>query len=336
MNLSAISILNETNYFSNLLIKHINWLILPTFIFVIIATVFSNIFIILSVVFNRKMHNYVNYQFVSSAFADLLVGTVIMPSLLLSILYGYWPLSVEFCIIWCVSDSFVCNVSSLSLLLISIHRLKCIISPTVALRDEKFSKTISLPILVTWFIPLVYWIISIFSFMSISHLMNKFDDKRQCDFEFPLEFDIISSILFDFLPVIGIFILQIWIYFALKSKSRKIAALEGTRTCTTGNFGAYKVHKSRKDQKANRALFLISFSSLSLGLPWFIIELIEAKCSCVDKWIYNASILMLYLNSLVKPIQIITGQEMFKDTLVIFFKSIKKFLLIPFKIPSNF
>ncbi len=66
----------------------------------IILTISFNIFIILTVLFDKSMRNYTNIQFASMSFADILIGSLAMPFLLVLTLFGHWPLSNEYCILW--------------------------------------------------------------------------------------------------------------------------------------------------------------------------------------------------------------------------------------------
>ena len=99
---------------------------------IIILTIFFNIFIVLAVLFNKTMQNYTNIQFAFMSCADLLVGLLAMPSLLVSVLYGYWPLGRNLCAVWAIGDFVGGNLSIITLTIVSLHRLKCIKKPFVA------------------------------------------------------------------------------------------------------------------------------------------------------------------------------------------------------------
>jgi hypothetical protein len=308
---------------SDVFSKNLNWLIFLIFLILILNTVFLNLLIILSIIIKKKVHNYVNCLFVSSATADLLVGLINMPSVLLIYLYGKWPLGVESCILWCICDSFATNVSALNIVFISIHRLRCIISPSSVSNTQKIGNIHNfLCIFMLWFIPGVYWTVSIVSSMLKDEYIKTFNLSGECYLTLSFEFSLVSCILFDIIPTISILILQVWIYFALRHKSNKIAALED-KSHLTGTLTVNSTLTHKKDQKANRLLFVIASSSLSFWSVWIIIWLIQAKCDCVNKWIYDTAYLMVYLNSFVKPIQLITGQEMLKKNFLKLF-NIKK------------
>ncbi|KAG2463282.1 5HT2B protein, partial [Polypterus senegalus] len=59
-------------------------------IMVIIATVGGNILVILAISLERKLQNATNYFLMSLAVADLLVGVLVMPIALITVLYKTW------------------------------------------------------------------------------------------------------------------------------------------------------------------------------------------------------------------------------------------------------
>lgn len=64
-----------------------NWPALLTVI-VIIITIFGNILVILAVSLEKKLHNATNYFLMSLAITDMLLGFLVMPISMLTILYG--------------------------------------------------------------------------------------------------------------------------------------------------------------------------------------------------------------------------------------------------------
>lgn len=59
-------------------------------ILVIIPTIGGNILVIIAVSLERKLQNATNYFLMSLAVADLLVGLLVMPLALLSVLFSKW------------------------------------------------------------------------------------------------------------------------------------------------------------------------------------------------------------------------------------------------------
>lgn len=65
-------------------------------VIVIIPTIAGNILVILAVSLERKLQNATNYFLMSLAVADLLVGLLVMPIALITVLYSKF--SIEFCV----------------------------------------------------------------------------------------------------------------------------------------------------------------------------------------------------------------------------------------------
>lgn len=65
----------------------LNWAAL-LFVMVIIPTIGGNILVILAVWLEKKLQNAINFFLMSLAVADLLVGFLVMPIALITILYG--------------------------------------------------------------------------------------------------------------------------------------------------------------------------------------------------------------------------------------------------------
>lgn len=59
-------------------------------VMVIIPTIGGNILVILAVSLERKLQNATNYFLMSLAVADLLVGLLVMPIALITVLYSKW------------------------------------------------------------------------------------------------------------------------------------------------------------------------------------------------------------------------------------------------------
>lgn len=73
----------------------LNWAAL-LIIMVIVPTIGGNILVILAVSLERKLHNATNFFLMSLAVADLLVGVLVMPLALVTILYGEFGMKLFF------------------------------------------------------------------------------------------------------------------------------------------------------------------------------------------------------------------------------------------------
>uniref|UniRef100_A0A3P9L5H3 5-hydroxytryptamine receptor 2B n=1 Tax=Oryzias latipes TaxID=8090 RepID=A0A3P9L5H3_ORYLA len=99
-------------------------------IMVIIPTIGGNILVILAVSLERKLQNATNYFLMSLAVADLLVGLLVMPIALVTVLYNSgWPLPDFLCPIWLFLDVLFSTASIMHLCAISLDRYIAIKKP---------------------------------------------------------------------------------------------------------------------------------------------------------------------------------------------------------------
>ncbi|XP_076007333.1 5-hydroxytryptamine receptor 2B isoform X1 [Genypterus blacodes] len=99
-------------------------------VMVIIPTIGGNILVILAVSLERKLQNATNYFLMSLAVADLLVGLLVMPIALITILYDSgWPLPESLCPIWLFLDVLFSTASIMHLCAISLDRYIAIKKP---------------------------------------------------------------------------------------------------------------------------------------------------------------------------------------------------------------
>ncbi|XP_041695927.2 5-hydroxytryptamine receptor 2B-like [Coregonus clupeaformis] len=121
-------------------------------IMVIIATIGGNILVILAVSLERKLQNATNYFLMSLAVADLLVGLLVMPIALITVLYNSgWPLPEFLCPIWLFLDVLFSTASIMHLCAISLDRYIAIKKPIQHSQYKSRSKAMA-KIAVVWLI----------------------------------------------------------------------------------------------------------------------------------------------------------------------------------------
>ncbi|KAM6962821.1 5-hydroxytryptamine receptor 2B [Aplochiton taeniatus] len=99
-------------------------------VMVIVPTIGGNILVILAVSLERKLQNATNYFLMSLAVADLLVGLLVMPIALITVLYNSgWPLPEFLCPIWLFLDVLFSTASIMHLCAISLDRYIAIKKP---------------------------------------------------------------------------------------------------------------------------------------------------------------------------------------------------------------
>ncbi|XP_077437048.1 5-hydroxytryptamine receptor 2A [Vanacampus margaritifer] len=94
------------------------------------VTVTGNILVILAVSLEKKLQNATNYFLMSLAVADMLLGMLVMPVSMVTILYDYgWPLPSELCPVWIYLDVLFSTASIMHLCAISLDRYIAIRNP---------------------------------------------------------------------------------------------------------------------------------------------------------------------------------------------------------------
>ncbi|KAF5892103.1 5-hydroxytryptamine receptor 2A-like, partial [Clarias magur] len=106
-----------------------NWAALLIMLIVVI-TIAGNILVIMAVTLERKLQNATNYFLMSLAVADMLLGLLVMPVSMVTILYGYsWPLPPILCPLWIYLDVLLSTASIMHLCAISVDRYIAIRNP---------------------------------------------------------------------------------------------------------------------------------------------------------------------------------------------------------------
>uniref|UniRef100_A0A8C3FLF2 5-hydroxytryptamine receptor 2A n=1 Tax=Chrysemys picta bellii TaxID=8478 RepID=A0A8C3FLF2_CHRPI len=128
-NLSCEGSLTPPCYSSLFHLPEKNWPALLTVI-VIVLTIAGNILVIMAVSLEKKLQNATNYFLMSLAIADMLLGFLVMPVSMLTILYGYtWPLPTKLCAVWIYLDVLFSTASIMHLCAISLDRYIAIRNP---------------------------------------------------------------------------------------------------------------------------------------------------------------------------------------------------------------
>ncbi|XP_041663039.1 5-hydroxytryptamine receptor 2A [Cheilinus undulatus] len=126
-----------------------NWAAL-LILLVIAVTVMGNILVILAVSLEKKLQNATNYFLMSLAVADMLLGILVMPVSMVTILYDYgWPLPSDLCPIWIYLDVLFSTASIMHLCAISLDRYIGIRNPIHHSRFNSHTKA-RLKIMAVW------------------------------------------------------------------------------------------------------------------------------------------------------------------------------------------
>ncbi|KAL4648244.1 5-hydroxytryptamine receptor 2A-like [Arapaima gigas] len=122
---------------------------------IILLTIGGNILVIMAVSLEKKLQNATNFFLRSLAVADMLVGILVMPVSLITVLHDYaWPLPNPLCPIWIYLDVLFSTSSIMHLCAISLDRYVGIRSPIEYSRFNSRTKAM-LKIAAVWTISVV-------------------------------------------------------------------------------------------------------------------------------------------------------------------------------------
>lgn len=154
------------------------------FIFIITIDILLNL-IILSSILLEKFKTRVDLCFMSNAFADLLMGVIIMPLTALYTLFGHFPFGPYVCFLWNCLDFTAGTTSMLHLSLISFDRYLSVSKPlkyTNKHRAENRFSVHGLPtsliLILIWFFSCTAWIPVLLYFKSTE---LRSSESSQCD-----------------------------------------------------------------------------------------------------------------------------------------------------------
>ncbi|KAM3916701.1 G-protein coupled bile acid receptor 1 [Leptodactylus fuscus] len=148
--------------------KLIIWLSSPLSAFII----FSNLFIIIGILFNKKLHNTANYFFLSLLFADFFTGVLLpcIPRMKFSKDLGYYGCFFAF-----ISPNYFFLSFLANLLMVHYEKYLCITYP-LHYRDIWVHRCVPLSLLLVWSLPLIFSCLPLFGW-------NNWENNYNCSYK---------------------------------------------------------------------------------------------------------------------------------------------------------
>ncbi|XP_070812844.1 5-hydroxytryptamine receptor 2A [Pituophis catenifer annectens] len=303
-----------------------NWPSLLTII-VIIITIFGNILVILAVSLEKKLHNATNYFLMSLAITDMLLGFLVMPISMLTILYEYrWPLPRNLCAVWIYLDVLFSTASIMHLCAISLDRYIAIQDPIHHSQFNSRTKALA-KIALVWTVSIgISMPVPIFGFRDDSKVF-----KNGSCFLVDEKFVLIGSFVAFFIPLA----IMVITYFLTIKSLQKEATLCMNDLDSKAKFGSFsffpqsslsldkhfthslnkesgtfrrrKMQSISNEQKASKVLGIVFFLFVIMWCPFFITNVMVAFCKeACDKDIIedllNIFVWIGYLSSAVNPL----------------------------------
>uniref|UniRef100_A0A8B9R2I8 5-hydroxytryptamine receptor 2A n=1 Tax=Anas platyrhynchos TaxID=8839 RepID=A0A8B9R2I8_ANAPL len=310
-NLSCESNMSPPCYPSLLQLSQKNWPALLTVI-VIVLTIAGNILVIMAVSLEKKLQNATNYFLMSLAIADMLLGFLVMPVSMLTILYGYtWPLPTKLCAIWIYLDVLFSTASIMHLCAISLDRYIAIRNPIHHSRFNSRTKAFA-KIIVVWTISVgISMPVPVFGLQDDSKVFKKgscilADEK----------FVLVGSFVAFFIPLT----IMVVTYFLTIKSLQKEAMLCVNDIGPKTKFASFSFlpqsslsseklfqRSLNRDQKASKVLGIVFFLFVVMWCPFFITNVMAVICkeSCNEEVVgglLNVFVWIGYLSSAVNPL----------------------------------
>ena len=168
---------------------------------IIMASVFGNLLVIISVFRFRKLRIITNYFLVSLALADILVALVAMGFNASVIIFGRWIFGYRMCDVWNSFDVYFCTVSILHLCCISVDRYYAISQPLMY-PLKITGKKVAIMLTNIWIWPGAISFLPIFLgwYTTDDHLNYRSKHLDQCQFVVNKVYAVISSSISFWIP----------------------------------------------------------------------------------------------------------------------------------------
>ncbi|KAG7463607.1 hypothetical protein MATL_G00178370 [Megalops atlanticus] len=307
-----------------------NWAAL-LIVAVIALTVTGNILVIMAVSLEKKLQNATNYFLMSLAVADMLLGLLVMPVSMVTILYGYsWPLPPALCPIWIYLDVLFSTASIMHLCAISLDRYIAIRNPIHHSRFNSRTKAF-MKIMAVWTISVgISMPIPVFGLQDGSKVFKNNSCLLTED-----SFVLVGSFVAFFVPLAIMVITYFLTIRALQNEatlcldqlvpklkwaapfsflpqaslsSEKLffrRSLSGREAAPP--FGRRTMQSISNEQKASKVLGIVFFLFVVMWCPFFITNVLMVVCkdACdqrVMDGLLNVFVWVGYLSSAVNPL----------------------------------
>lgn len=183
--------------------------------FLILATVFGNVMVVLAVITSRALRAPQNLFLVSLACADILVATSVMPFSLANELMGYWYFGKVWCEIYLALDVFFCTSSIVHLCAIGLDRYWSV-SKAIEYNMRRTPRRIKCTIIIVWVLA------AIISFPPLITIKKKDGetDCPECKINDEQWYIIFSCIASFFAPCVIMITVYARIYLIAKRRTR--------------------------------------------------------------------------------------------------------------------
>nr|XP_015203922.1 PREDICTED: 5-hydroxytryptamine receptor 1D [Lepisosteus oculatus] len=316
-----------------------------------LATVLSNVFVVITIFLTRKLHTPANFLIGSLAVTDLLVSILVMPISIVYTVSKTWSLGQVMCDIWLLSDITCCTASILHLCVIALDRYWAI-TDALEYCKRRTTRRAGVMIAVVWVISISISMPPLFWRQAKAH-----EELTECNVNTDqLSYTIYSTFGAFYVPTVLLIILYGRIYVAARSRIFKppsscgkrfttaqlIGGSAGSSLCSINSNSNQEGHPqpggspvfmnnvkvkladsvlerkricAARERKATKTLGIILGAFIFCWLPFFVVTLVMAICKTC--WFHAALFDFFtwlgYLNSLINPVIYTAFNDEFKQ-----------------------
>uniref|UniRef100_A0AAG5CXT0 Octopamine receptor beta-2R n=1 Tax=Anopheles atroparvus TaxID=41427 RepID=A0AAG5CXT0_ANOAO len=286
--------------------------------FIIVAAIFGNLLVIISVKRHRKLRVITNYFVVSLAMADIMVAMMAMTFNFSVQITGSWKFGSFMCDVWNSLDVYFSTASILHLCCISVDRYYAIVKP-LKYPISMTKRVVAIMLLNTWISPALLSFVPIFAgwYTTDKHKKDVLLKQHSCQFIVNKPYAVISSSVSFFIPCTIMVFTYFQIFREANRQEKQLALRQGTamlmhqqhvggsgggrggggtngealsgsgssRTLTTHEVDAEQTPtrdrhliKMKREHKAARTLGIIMGTFILCWLPFFLWYIITSLC----------------------------------------------------------
>uniref|UniRef100_UPI00358F71CF beta-1 adrenergic receptor-like n=1 Tax=Myxine glutinosa TaxID=7769 RepID=UPI00358F71CF len=263
------------------------------FTLAVLFTISGNVLVLVAVLRSQRLMQSVTSYFICSlAFADLLIGLVVMPLTSVQIIEGTWLFGRQMCDFRYTIDAASVTASINSLSAIAIDRYVAVTMPlrysSIVTRRRAQALTI------------IVWIIA----MTVSSVFiivgrHQSGEVHIACYENPQCCSVLATKVFATLSAVFAFYLPLTIMFILYARILREANAQKQKIGQNNSTGSI----SNSDRRALKTLALILGVFVICWFPFFTIYLVQSFCrKCITDGQFYLIIWLGYINSLCNPV----------------------------------
>ncbi|XP_058249130.1 trace amine-associated receptor 4-like [Hemibagrus wyckioides] len=266
----------------------------------ILMTVFGNLLVIITISHFKQLHSPTNFIILSLAFADFMMGCLVMPFSMVKWVEGCWFLGDLFCQIHSSLDMTLCIASILHLCLVSVDRYMAITDP-LGYKMKVTNGNTLVCIAVVWIFSCMFSFGTVFSKINLAGLDEQMLNMciGNCVLIFNQEWGIIAPLLAFYIPGA----IMTCLYLKIFHVARKQARLISDRSAALTSSETKKQVSEQRERKAVKTLGIVMGVFILCCLPFFLATLIDPFLNFstpVD--VFDALDWFGYSNSMLNPL----------------------------------